>query len=393
MLKQYIQTLADYRQFWQFSPFHNTQYASYHWPQDLIDALVELSFSDVEKIDNSFEYQREFFAPWFSDVFALPQIPQAIAPAHDVAPFWLTNGIGGRKLAQISAFIEHVPQQQSVILEWCSGKGHLGRLLAYAGQRQVISIEWQQQLCEVGQRLAHQHQLAQQFIHADVLNADLSATWAYADCAVALHACGDLHGELLKQAVTNRCAVIMLAPCCYHLSAATDYIGFSQTAQRQLSDASLALQTEHLKLAVQGQVTAGDRVARLRQIEVHWRLAYQALYQQVTGDGNYRPLPSVGKHWFGGSFENFATWAANYHQLELPPKLNWLQLLEEGRHAADRVARFELVRHVFRRPLEVILVLDRAEYLKEAGYHVSVAEFCSYHLTPRNFLIHAELTS
>jgi hypothetical protein len=393
MLKQYIQTLADYQQFWQFSPFQNTLLTTYPWPQDLINALLELSHSDVERIDSSFEYQREFFTPWFGDVFSLPKIPQALAPSHQTAPFWLTNGIAGRKLEQISAFIEHVPQQQSVILEWCSGKGHLGRLLAYAGQRQVISVEWQQQLCELGQGLAHQHQLPQQFLHADVMSADLSSSWAVADCAVALHACGDLHDEMLKQAVSHRCANIMIAPCCYHLSAAKSYLGFSQVAQRQLRNVSLALTTEQLKLAVQGQVTAGDRVARLRQTEVQWRLAYQKLYQQVTGDTKYRALPSVGKHWFSGNFEDFAIWAANYHQLELPSKFNSLQLLEDGRQAAERVARIELVRHVFRRPLEVMLVLDRAEYLKESGYRVSVAEFCSYQLTPRNFLIRATLVS
>ena len=54
------------------------------------------------------------------------------------------------------------------------------------------------------------------------------------------------------------------------------------------------------------------------------------------------------------------------------------------------VARMELVRHLFRRPLELWLVLDRALFLQEQGYRVELSEFCPRHLTPRNILIHAE---
>jgi hypothetical protein len=50
----------------------------------------------------------------------------------------------------------------------------------------------------------------------------------------------------------------------------------------------------------------------------------------------------------------------------------------------------ELVMHVFRRPLELWLVLDRALYLQEQGARVALGEFCAKHLTPRNIFIHAE---
>ncbi|MNT60344.1 hypothetical protein D3C72_1979200 [compost metagenome] len=50
----------------------------------------------------------------------------------------------------------------------------------------------------------------------------------------------------------------------------------------------------------------------------------------------------------------------------------------------------ELVRGLFRRPLEVWLLLDRALYLEEQGYAVRLGTFCDYHLTPRNLLLLAE---
>ena len=55
------------------------------------------------------------------------------------------------------------------------------------------------------------------------------------------------------------------------------------------------------------------------------------------------------------------------------------------------VTALDLVRHRFRRVLELWLVLDRAQYLLEAGYRVGVGTFCARELSPRNLLIDARL--
>jgi len=55
-----------------------------------------------------------------------------------------------------------------------------------------------------------------------------------------------------------------------------------------------------------------------------------------------------------------------------------------------QVRNLELLRGLFRRPLEIWLLLDRALYLQEAGYQVQLGEFCATSLTPRNLLLLAE---
>lgn len=278
-------------------------------------------------------------------------------------------------------------------MEWCAGKGHLGRLLSFTHQHSVCSVEWQPALCEAGQQLAQQHQLPQQFIQADVLNDGLDEQWAQVDGAVALHACGDLHLQLLRSGAEHQVQNLYVAPCCYHLIQADTYAGLSaygqQLLRRHFMYVGRPLTRADLKLAVQEQVTAGARVARLRQQEVQWRLAYQGLYEWVTGAHHYRPLPSVSKHWFSGEFEEFVQWAAQYHGIVLPPHIDIERWLAHGETARLQVARLDLVRHLFRRPLEAMLVLDRATFLAEHGYQVQISEFCNYHLTPRNFLISA----
>ena len=50
----------------------------------------------------------------------------------------------------------------------------------------------------------------------------------------------------------------------------------------------------------------------------------------------------------------------------------------------------ELLRSLFRRPLEIWLLLDRALYLEEQSYRVQLGEFCDSSLTPRNILLLGE---
>ena len=44
----------------------------------------------------------------------------------------LDAGVPGRKRAQIEAFAAHLPAAGLPLLEWCAGKGHLGRRLGVA---------------------------------------------------------------------------------------------------------------------------------------------------------------------------------------------------------------------------------------------------------------------
>ena len=51
--------------------------------------------------------------------------------------------------------------------------------------------------------------------------------------------------------------------------------------------------------------------------------------------------------------------------------------------------RSHRLRHLFRRPLELWMVLDYAVFLEEQGYRVRLGRFCARELTPRNLLVDA----
>jgi len=88
-------------------------------------------------------------------------------------------------------------------------------------------------------------------------------------------------------------------------------------------------------------------------------------------------------------FADFCRWAAQQKGLTLPEQVQWEGWEAAGWRRLAEVQRLELVRHLFRRPLEVWLVLDRLMLLEEAGYRVRLGTFCERELTPRNLLIRA----
>ncbi|MEH8017340.1 SAM-dependent methyltransferase [Rheinheimera muenzenbergensis] len=388
--KQYSDVLQQYRYYWQFLPF---SCEALPWQGTALQQLLsQLTERQLTALEQDAAAQQQLLQPFFPELFQLAKLEQrqdnCAAASLPALPFWLANGIGGRKLEQIDALCQHWPQLPLPVLEWCAGKGHLGRVLAHRFARPVVSVEWQQSLCQQGSELANKLALPQQFICADVLRQPLSGVLQPQQQVVALHACGQLHIRLLQQVVAAGCQQLQLIPCCYHLISSDLYQPLSTLGQQR----DLALSKEDLKLVVQGQVTGGDRTERLRHTEVLWRLAYDELRKQLTGQQSYQPLASVAKHWFSGEFFAFAQWAAQQHGLTLPAKFSSEAYLQRAQTRLLLVKQIQLVRHLFRRPLELWLALDKALFLQQHGYSVSLTEFCDYQLTPRNMLLQASKT-
>lgn len=206
--------------------------------------------------------------------------------------------IKGRKWEQITAFVQHLPDAGLPVLEWCAGKGHLGRLIAKARGVDVLSLEWQAMLCEEGQAFADKWHLSQRFICADAFaiedNAcDNSAHQTNPFCAqqqaVALHACGDLHVRLLQLAAAAGTQALAISPCCYHLIQANQYQGLSTLAKHSV----LRLSRHDLQLPLQQSVIANPKQQALRHQEIAWRLGFDALQRSCRGIDAYLPLPAI----------------------------------------------------------------------------------------------------
>ncbi|KRP72177.1 SAM-dependent methyltransferase [Pseudomonas paralactis] len=306
-------------------------------------------------------------------------------PTHTLEParHRLNVDVPGRKWQQIEAFGAALTFAQTPAhwLDWCAGKGHLGRRLLQPGQR-LTCLEYDPALIASGQALSDHHGLPAAHCLQDVM-ADVAI--APEHTPVALHACGDLHVRLLQLASAAGCKQMALAPCCYNRINAERYQALSSAGRASL----LTLSIDDLGLPLSETVTAGNRVRQQRDTSMARRLGFDRLQRQLRGCNDYLPTPSLPASWLDKSFADYCRELANLKNLSTGEQ-DWPALEAHGWQRLAEVRNLELVRGLFRRPLEIWLVLDRALFLTEQGYNVEVGSFCEPALTPRNLMVLAQ---
>ncbi|MFV3387646.1 methyltransferase [Pseudomonas sp. NY15364] len=381
--------LLQHQALWRPRPFH---YLQLPWESELPELAAWLRSRSLEQAEASDNSPFVLSAPApFPDLAHRAQALSGLGeiPSLDSPPRAHTFSVDvpGRKLAQIQAFANHLQfrQRPTHWLDWCSGKGHLGRWLTQ-GDQHLTCLEYDPALIESGSALSKRLGLAAAHLQQDVLADDCSERLRKEHTPVALHACGDLHVRLLQLASRSGCTQLAVAPCCYNRIAGMQYQPLSAAAQ----DSSLQLSRDDLGLPLSETVTAGARVRRQRNQSMAWRLAFDLLQRQLRGIDEYLPTPSLPSDWFSKPFANFCHDLAKLRDVPLPGEQDWPALEAHGWQRLAEVRNLELLRNLFRRPLELWLLLDRALYLQEQGYHVKLGTFCDYQLSPRNLLLLAE---
>jgi hypothetical protein len=120
------------------------------------------------------------------------------------------------------------------------------------------------------------------------------------------------------------------------------------------------------------------------------RLAFDLLQRQQRGLDDYLPTPSLPVAWLDKDFARYCRDLAELKGVALSGAIDWPGLEAAGGRRLAQVRNLELLRGLFRRPLELWLLLDRALFLEERGYRVRLGTFCAHRLTPRNLLLLAE---
>ncbi|MDV2334084.1 methyltransferase [Vibrio cholerae] len=385
--------LTQTQSFWRYEAFHACRLSALPWGDaypELTAWLYALSQDEVVEFKTDPEKLSSVLSGFFPGLEEM-KLPVDISESSLLSlrlPKFFDKGIPGRKWQQIEAiskvFVAH--HQGTQWLEWCAGKGYLGRILAGVTQQPVVSFEYQAELCCSGQQEADALQLPMQFVQGDAFDERSAALFNSSTHAVALHACGDLHVKMLHYATSSHAAAISFSPCCYHLIRDNEYHAMSKVA----AQSDLQLTRRELRLPLQETVTGGERVRRQRQQEMVYRLGFDALVSQVGHQAGYIPVPSIQKSKLNQGFAEFCQWAAQEKNIAMDfTHVDLAHFESLGYQRFWQMERISLVQDGFRRLLELWLVLDKALYLQEQGYQVRVSEFCDRKATPRNLVVNA----
>ena len=378
------EVLLSLQPLWQAQPFKQSRPLWCETNPQLTEALLQLADAELASLREDDLRLHQWLSAYLPQFAQLPELLRLPVQQTEVrsAPSHLDWAIPGRKWQQILRFAESVESTARPLLEWCGGKGHLGRLLASRWQQPVTTLERDTGLCAAGSDLAQRARVQQSFQPIDVfspLSPDLHPYHT-----VALHACGELHRTLVRKAVAEQAPALDIAPCCYHLYGEECYQAFTATARLQLS-------RDDLRLAVTETVTSKPREVARRDREMAWKLGFLQLYADLSGDRDYRALAPIDKQWLNDGFESFCQRMALREGIQVlsSTSLDFDAYEQHGWRRQAEVMRLSLMRHALRRVLELWLVLDMAIYLQQQGYQVRLSTFCETVLTPRNILLSA----
>ena len=381
--------LIEHQALWKPRPFTNLQL---HWEASYPHLAAWLRARTLEDAESAHNQPAlldapEPFASMAAMSLELSKVGELPSFELETAGHRLNVDVPGRKWQQIEAFASRLTFTAPAThwLDWCSGKGHLGRRLLQPSQ-QLTCLEYDPALVTSGQTLSQRHQLHALHVEQDVLAPGVASLLNASHTPVSLHACGDLHVRLIQLASAAGCKQLAIAPCCYNRISSAAYQPISRAGLRS----HLQLSLEDLSLPASETVTAGARVRRQRDTSMARRLAFDLLQRELRGVDEYLPTPSLPSSWLDQSFADYCHHLAALNELSTTGVQDWSALEAAGWQRLAEVRNLELLRGLFRRPLELWLVLDRALYLCDRGYDVRLGTFCETPLTPRNFMLLAE---
>lgn len=381
--------LLTHQALWRPRPFTHRQLPWERQHGELASWLRSRSLAEAEAAHN---HPEQLAAPspfpqLAAESTALSKVGQLPNATLDPVSTRMSVDVPGRKWQQIEAFagclqFHRTPEHW---LDWCAGKGHLGRRLAHGGQA-LTCLEHNPQLVAAGSQLSQRLGIEASHLQHDVLATNTGEYLQARHTPVALHACGDLHVQLMRLASDAGCAQMAIAPCCYNRTSDTEYQALSAAGKAS----ALQLSLEDLSLPLSETVTAGARVRRQRDTSMARRLAFDLLQRALRSIDEYLPTPSLPVAWLDKPFADYCRDLAALKNLPAVGQQDWSALEAASWQRLAEVRNLELVRGLFRRPLELWLVLDRAIYLQERGYSVQLGLFCASDVTPRNLMLLAE---
>ncbi len=305
------------------------------------------------------------------------------------------------EIKKLAPFVNHFSKALGIdqIVDIGGGQGHLAQSLTNHYNLRTLSLDMDQSLQATGKK---RHQKNYKFPENRVEFLTLKVTaeeprfvslLGEKTLTLGLHTCGPLANYQLQSSCKKRIKGIISIGCCFDKLAGhtgcQNISKFSQGMKNQLYFNQYALT---LATRAHQKMSEKDHVFKLKV--KFYRYAIHFLLWDVYGITENVTLGNTHPKVYNASFAEYAQ--EQLKRLSLPCKQTQdeLNAFFEQSKIQDLIWKMlaaGLIRNALGRILELYILLDRAIFLEEQDYRVSIMEFFDEPLSPRNIGIVAEL--
>lgn len=289
-----------------------------------------------------------------------------------------------RKRAQVEALARlarPLLEDAKRVVEVGAGHGHLAREVALSNQRPVVALERDPAITAKSRTLGDDDRLT--FREVDVLREGLGL--AEGDCALGLHACGEL-GDALVVGVAERAESVLLVGCCLQKLRADVRLPLND---RRALSAEMAFPKSLLGLSNFTPREQGVEATRAENVAAHERrLALHALLSAAAGPIRFgSEMDGLNRRAAHGSLEAMVAAATTRRGLPMPSSEAIADAKRAARALHDHIRRLSLPRVLLGRVLEIFIFVDRALFLESTGFDVTIGTAFPKEISARNLAL------
>ena len=400
--------LSCYTNLWNDEIMNEYPQSIAHYSKEWIETLDDLDASELYAVDCKLipnKIANSSFALFISTLKELSSLPMIEEFPEVPLEDWAFNGVKKKKRHEIQKIVPILKKLKDTInyeyvVDIGGGVGHLSRVLSHYHSIPSISVDRDSQFQKNGiERLKKYRKIEGsrdvRFVHlncGEKGNGEiLKSIFKPSALTLGLHTCGALAIEVIQNSIDYQTMGLLNFGCCYH----------RLTPERDFPLSTFYKNNNFFKLNLFGLSLATRSHAEMSffDYQTKERVKYYryALHLFLMKHFNNKFFTDVGEcqiriYW--GSFSHYIK-----NKLD---ELNLTHSFEEHdftQFYEDPIIQKKLrvmwlcniIRWQLGRALEVYLLLDRVEYLKEQGLDVKIEQYFNEVLSPRNIGILATL--
>ncbi|MBT3584371.1 MAG: methyltransferase [Halobacteriovoraceae bacterium] len=393
--------LRTYRSFWYDEILNYYPEIESNFNQDWIEYLDGVSNRDLWKIDGraaDANIQNRSFKAFFDKITELCQLPKNLENIGVEYPARCFTRVKGKKKHEIGVLGNTVgalenKYQFSHAVDIGGGVGHLSRIISHYHGLKTKTLDKDLVLQETGKSKLDRYRVPEnaksvEFIpmtFGQVPEASLREIFTDQALSIGLHTCGPLAVAHLETAIKHGSKALLNFGCCYtKLNPLTDCNISSQAKADPITFTKYGL-----TLATRGHCEISYQDFQLKERVKAYRYSFHLLLWYRFGIQEFRPVGDSHPRDYWGSFSDYAS--NKLRALEIagrekitPAELNSFFADTKVQKEVRKMFLANIIRWQAGRVVEHYLLTDRALFLEERGYQVSLKEYFDQSISPRN---------